>query len=296
MRRRRGALAAEGTAASSRSSPASTTCRFKRIVEPGDVLDLECEVDARARPGRQGQGARDRRRRARRAAATLTVLRWRGMIGAGRHGAAVSITGPRLPRARPRRHERRARASSSTRPTSGSSSAPASASAGWRRRARRCRIWRCPPRSARSSRRASTADDIDLIIVATVTPGHGLPVDGGARSPTSSAPRDAAAYDLSAGCTGFMYALAQAYGMSPGGSSKRALVDRRRRPLEDPRLERPLDARALRRRRRRRRARAGARAGLPRLRARRGRRGRREPLAARQRLHGVRRSRAIRAR
>jgi 3-oxoacyl-[acyl-carrier-protein] synthase-3 len=35
---------------------------------------------------------------------------------------------------------------------------------------------------------------------------------------------DAAAYDLSAGCTGFMYALAQAYGMLVGGLAKRALV------------------------------------------------------------------------
>jgi 3-oxoacyl-[acyl-carrier-protein] synthase III len=35
---------------------------------------------------------------------------------------------------------------------------------------------------------------------------------------------DAAAYDLSAGCTGFMYALAQAYGMLAGGLAKRALV------------------------------------------------------------------------
>jgi 3-oxoacyl-[acyl-carrier-protein] synthase-3 len=35
---------------------------------------------------------------------------------------------------------------------------------------------------------------------------------------------EAAAYDLSAGCTGFVYALAQAYGMVAGGLSKRALV------------------------------------------------------------------------
>jgi 3-oxoacyl-[acyl-carrier-protein] synthase-3 len=35
---------------------------------------------------------------------------------------------------------------------------------------------------------------------------------------------DAAAYDLLAGCTGFMYALAQAYGMVSAGLSKRALV------------------------------------------------------------------------
>jgi len=35
---------------------------------------------------------------------------------------------------------------------------------------------------------------------------------------------DAAAYDLSAGCTGFMYALAQAYGMIAAGLADRALV------------------------------------------------------------------------
>ena len=35
---------------------------------------------------------------------------------------------------------------------------------------------------------------------------------------------DAAAYDLLAGCTGFMYALAQAYAMVSSGLSKRALV------------------------------------------------------------------------
>jgi 3-oxoacyl-[acyl-carrier-protein] synthase-3 len=35
---------------------------------------------------------------------------------------------------------------------------------------------------------------------------------------------DAAAYDLSAGCTGFMYAIAQAYGMVASGLTRRALV------------------------------------------------------------------------
>jgi 3-oxoacyl-[acyl-carrier-protein] synthase III len=35
---------------------------------------------------------------------------------------------------------------------------------------------------------------------------------------------EAACYDLSAGCTGFMYALAQAYGMLAGGLAERALV------------------------------------------------------------------------
>jgi 3-oxoacyl-[acyl-carrier-protein] synthase-3 len=36
--------------------------------------------------------------------------------------------------------------------------------------------------------------------------------------------RDAAAYDLLAGCTGFVYAIAQAYGMLASGLSRRALV------------------------------------------------------------------------
>ena len=35
---------------------------------------------------------------------------------------------------------------------------------------------------------------------------------------------DAAAYDLSAGCTGFMYAIAQAYAMLAAGLAQRALV------------------------------------------------------------------------
>ena len=34
-------------------------CRFKRIVEPGDVLTLECEFVARARADREGRGPRD---------------------------------------------------------------------------------------------------------------------------------------------------------------------------------------------------------------------------------------------
>jgi 3-oxoacyl-[acyl-carrier-protein] synthase-3 len=36
--------------------------------------------------------------------------------------------------------------------------------------------------------------------------------------------KDAAAYDLSAGCTGFMYAVAQAHGMVAAGLAKKALV------------------------------------------------------------------------
>lgn len=65
--------------------------------------------------------------------------------------------------------------------------------------------------------------DIDLIIVATVTPDMAFPSTGALVADRLGA-GDAAAYDLSAGCTGFMYALAQAYGMMSAGLSERALV------------------------------------------------------------------------
>jgi 3-oxoacyl-[acyl-carrier-protein] synthase-3 len=65
--------------------------------------------------------------------------------------------------------------------------------------------------------------DIDLIIVATVTPDMAFPSTGALVADRLGA-NDAAAYDLSAGCTGFMYALAQGYGMMGAGLSRRALV------------------------------------------------------------------------
>jgi 3-oxoacyl-[acyl-carrier-protein] synthase-3 len=65
--------------------------------------------------------------------------------------------------------------------------------------------------------------DIDLLIVATVTPDMMFPSTGAILADQLGA-RDAAAYDLSAGCTGFMYALAQGYGMLAGGLAQRALV------------------------------------------------------------------------
>jgi 3-oxoacyl-[acyl-carrier-protein] synthase-3 len=65
--------------------------------------------------------------------------------------------------------------------------------------------------------------EIDLIIVATVTPDMVFPSTGAILADKLGAP-DAAAYDLSAGCTGFMYAVAQAYGMLAGGLAHKALV------------------------------------------------------------------------
>ncbi|HEY7536854.1 MAG TPA: beta-ketoacyl-ACP synthase III [Gaiellaceae bacterium] len=64
---------------------------------------------------------------------------------------------------------------------------------------------------------------VDLLIVATVTPDMMFPATAAILADELGMP-DAAAYDLSAGCTGFMYALAQAYGMLAGGLVHRALV------------------------------------------------------------------------
>jgi 3-oxoacyl-[acyl-carrier-protein] synthase-3 len=64
---------------------------------------------------------------------------------------------------------------------------------------------------------------IDLLIVATVTPDMAFPSAGALLADTLGMP-DAAAYDLSAGCTGFVYAIAQAHGMLASGLAKRALV------------------------------------------------------------------------
>src|SRR5438132_10416675 len=64
---------------------------------------------------------------------------------------------------------------------------------------------------------------LDLIIVATVTPDMFFPSSGAILADRLGA-KDAAAYDLSAGCTGFVYALAQAHGMVAGGLVERVLV------------------------------------------------------------------------
>jgi 3-oxoacyl-[acyl-carrier-protein] synthase-3 len=64
---------------------------------------------------------------------------------------------------------------------------------------------------------------IDLLIVATVTPDMSFPSAGALLAAELGMP-DAAAYDLSAGCTGFVYAIAQAHSMLASGLAKRALV------------------------------------------------------------------------
>src|SRR5919201_2803314 len=64
---------------------------------------------------------------------------------------------------------------------------------------------------------------LDLVIVATVTPDMFFPSTGAILADMLGS-KDAAAYDLSAGCTGFVYALAQAHGMVASGLVDHALV------------------------------------------------------------------------
>jgi 3-oxoacyl-[acyl-carrier-protein] synthase-3 len=64
---------------------------------------------------------------------------------------------------------------------------------------------------------------IDLLVVATVTPDMAFPSSSALIADVLGMP-DAAAYDLSAGCTGFVYAIAQAHGMLAAGLAQRALV------------------------------------------------------------------------
>jgi 3-oxoacyl-[acyl-carrier-protein] synthase-3 len=77
-------------------------------------------------------------------------------------------------------------------------------------------------REALAQARAS-GSSVDLIICATVTPDMAFP-SSAALMADALGSTDAAAYDLSAGCTGFMYALAQAYGMLSAGLVEKALV------------------------------------------------------------------------
>ena len=66
-------------------------------------------------------------------------------------------------------------------------------------------------------------EEIDLIIVATVTPDMMFPTTASLLADLLPAPK-AAAYDLLAWCTGFVYALAQGHAMVSAGLSKKALV------------------------------------------------------------------------
>ena len=116
-----------------------------------------------------------------------------------------------------------------------------------------------PPTSALAAARAALAApasrpaEIDSIVAATASPDYYFPATASLIGDQIGA-GDVAGYDLSAACTGFVYALAQAYGQLASGLADTVLVVGSRGLLAAARLERPLDLRAVRRRRRRRRA------------------------------------------
>jgi 3-oxoacyl-[acyl-carrier-protein] synthase-3 len=66
-------------------------------------------------------------------------------------------------------------------------------------------------------------EELDLVIVATATPDMLFPATAAIVADALGA-ENAAAYDLLAGCTGFVYALSQAYGQVATGLSQKALI------------------------------------------------------------------------
>jgi 3-oxoacyl-[acyl-carrier-protein] synthase-3 len=68
-----------------------------------------------------------------------------------------------------------------------------------------------------------TAADLDLIVVATCTPDHLFPSTACLVQKVLGASK-AAAYDVSAACSGFMFALTSVAGMVEAGVARRALV------------------------------------------------------------------------
>ena len=259
-------------------------CRFKRIVEPGDMLTLTCEIDTIRGPIGRGKatayvgvGARRARHVDVRGGAVIGSASGRpiGITGLGVHVPERVMTNDDL-------------------------AAYVDTSDEWIRERTGIRERRiASPDEALTdialpAARAALADagvragDIDLLICATVTPDMMFPTSSALMADTLGMP-DAAAYDLLAGCTGFMYAIAQAYAMLASGLSKRALVvggDVLSKILDwDDRSTLVLFGDG-----------AGAvvmepvAAGrLPRVRARRGRRRRHPPLLPRQRLAPLRR-------
>ncbi|MGI9529645.1 MAG: beta-ketoacyl-ACP synthase III [Acidimicrobiia bacterium] len=68
-----------------------------------------------------------------------------------------------------------------------------------------------------------TADEIDYIIVATCTPDRQIPATACIVQAKLGA-MNAAATDINAGCTGFIYGLSLAHGLIAAGTSERVLV------------------------------------------------------------------------
>lgn len=69
-----------------------------------------------------------------------------------------------------------------------------------------------------------SAEEVDTVIVATITPDNVFPAQAVALAEAIGVPQRAVVYDLSAACTGFVTALGQAAGSVEAGRSNLALV------------------------------------------------------------------------
>lgn len=69
-----------------------------------------------------------------------------------------------------------------------------------------------------------SAEEVDTVIVATITPDNVFPAQAVALAEAIGVPQRAVVYDLSAACTGFVTALGQAAGAVEAGRSQLALV------------------------------------------------------------------------
>ena len=100
---------------------------------------------------------------------------------------------------------------------------PGSASAEWRRRTRRRRRWR-RSRRLRAIRTAGIdPDEIDLILLATLTPDYWMPSTAALVKEAIGNTR-AAAMDVAAACSGFVYAYSTAHAYITSGLAKHVLV------------------------------------------------------------------------
>ncbi|MGZ4384011.1 MAG: beta-ketoacyl-ACP synthase III [Gaiellaceae bacterium] len=80
-----------------------------------------------------------------------------------------------------------------------------------------------PAAQAALEKASLSAAEVDLLVVATITSDMTFPSSSALLADRLGA-HNAAAYDLSAGCTGFMYALAQAHASVAAGLARNALV------------------------------------------------------------------------
>ena len=94
-----------------------------------------------------------------------------------------------------------------------------------------------------------SADDVDLIIVATCSPDTLLPSAAAIVQAKISAP-NAAAFDLNAVCSGWVYGLVVGTNMIRGGTNTCVAGHWSREAAQLPRLQRPNDRVPLRRWRR----------------------------------------------